>query len=176
MLNANYIKKRLEKYYNVVFVGEKGFVAHELIIDLRPFKVTAEVTEDDVAKRLIDFGFHSPTMSFPIPGTLMIEPTESEDIGELDRFCDALIKIREEIHEIESGQANKANNVLKNAPHSLHDVISGNWDRPYTRQKAAFPLPWIEPRGKFWPTVSRVDNVWGDRHPVVVLPDIDFYF
>lgn len=175
ILNANYIKKRLEKYFSIVYTGEQGMCAHEMLIDLRPFKVTAGVTEEDVAKRLMDYGFHSPTMSFPIAGTLMIEPTESEDKGECDRLCDALIKIREEIHEIETGSADKINNVLKNAPHSLDDVISIAWEKPYSREKAAYPLPWVRVRGKFWPTVGRVDNVWGDKHPSTVLPDHDYH-
>ena len=150
-------------------------VAHELIIDLRPFKATADVSEDDVAKRLMDYGFHSPTMSFPIPGTLMIEPTESEDKQELDRFCDSLIGIRQEIHEIESGEVDRTNNVLRNAPHSLKDIVNSSWNRPYTKEKGAFPLPWIHIRGKFWP-VSRIDNVWGDKHPATTLPDVDYHF
>ena len=175
IMNANYVRKRLEKYFNVVYVGHQGQVAHELLIDLRSFKQSAEVTEEDVAKRLMDFGFHAPTMSFPIPGTLMIEPTESEDKGELDRLCDALIKIREEIHEVESGAADKKVNVLKLAPHSLDDIAILSWERPYSREKAAFPLPWVKTRGKFWPTISRIDNAWGDKHPNTHLPDIDFH-
>ncbi|CAG9335473.1 unnamed protein product [Blepharisma stoltei] len=175
ILNANYIRKRLEKYYGIVYTGDQGMCAHEMLVDLRPFKVTANITEEDIAKRLMDYGFHAPTMSFPIHGTLMIEPTESEDKGELDRLIDALIKIREEIHEIETGSADKNNNVLKNAPHSLDEVISVNWDKPYSREKAGFPLPWVRTRGKFWPTVARVDNVWGDKHPSTVLPEIDFH-
>jgi glycine dehydrogenase len=175
ILNANYVRKRLEKYFNVVYVGHQGQVAHELLIDLRSFKQSSEVTEEDVAKRLMDFGFHAPTMSFPIPGTLMIEPTESEDKGELDRLCEALIKIREEIHEIESGAADRKVNVLKLAPHSLDDIALLNWDRPYSREKAAFPLPWIKIRGKFWPTISRIDNAWGDKHPNTLLPELDFH-
>lgn len=175
ILNANYIRKRLEKYFNIVYVGHQGQVAHELLIDLRSFKQSAEVTEEDVAKRLMDFGFHAPTMSFPIPGTLMIEPTESEDKGELDRLCDSLIKIREEIHEIESGAADRKVNVLKLAPHSLEDIAVLNWDRPYNREKAAFPLPFVKTRGKYWPTISRIDNAWGDKHPNTVLPDLDFH-
>ena len=175
IMNANYVKKRLEKYFNVVYVGHQGQVAHELLIDLRPFKQSAEVTEEDVAKRLMDFGFHAPTMSFPIAGTLMIEPTESEDKGELDRLCDALIKIREEIHEIESGAADKKVNVLKLAPHSLDDIAIHSWDRPYSREKASFPLPWVKTRGKYWPTISRIDNAWGDKHPNTLLPDLDFH-
>lgn len=174
ILNANYIRRRLEKYFSVVYVGSQGQVAHELLIDLRPFKHSAEVTEEDVAKRLMDFGFHAPTMSFPIAGTLMIEPTESEDKGEIDRLCDSLIKIREEIHEIEVGTADKKNNVLKNSPHSLDEVVVLPWDRPYTREKAAFPLAWIKTRGKYWPTIGRIDNAWGDKHPNTLLPDIDF--
>lgn len=175
ILNANYVRKRLEKYFNVVYVGHQGQVAHELLIDLRGFKHSAEVTEEDVAKRLMDFGFHAPTMSFPIPGTLMIEPTESEDKGELDRLCDSLIKIREEIHEIESGAADKKNNVLKNAPHSLDEVLLLPWERPYTREKAAFPMSWVKTRGKFWPTIGRIDNAWGDKHPKTILPEMDFH-
>ena len=174
ILNANYIRKRLENHYNVVYVGNEGQVAHELLIDLRGFKHSAEITEEDVAKRLMDFGFHAPTMSFPIPGTLMIEPTESEDKGELDRLVEALIVIRNEISEIENGLADKKINVLKGAPHCLHEVVVLPWDKPYTREKAAYPLPWVKVRGKYWPTISRVDNAWGDKHPNTLLPDIDF--
>ena len=144
------------------------------MIDLRGFKHSAEITEEDVAKRLMDFGFHAPTMSFPIPGTLMIEPTESEDKGELDRLVEALIVIRNEISEIENGLADKKINVLKGAPHCLHEVVVLPWDKPYTREKAAYPLPWVKVRGKYWPTISRVDNAWGDKHPNTLLPDIDF--
>ena len=175
ILNANYIRARLGKHYKVVFVGEEGQVAHELIIDLHQFKETSGVTEEDVAKRLIDYGYHSPTMSFPIPGTLMIEPTESEDKAELDRFCEAMINIRQEIKEIEEGVADKKNNVLKNAPHSVKEVVEGEWNKPYSREKAAFPLPWVLQRGKFWPTVGRVDNVYGDKNPVCVLPESGNY-
>lgn len=162
ILNSNYLLTRLKKEFKVLFVGSKGRCAHEFIIDLRPFKKFG-VTEEDVAKRLMDYGFHSPTMSFPVPGTLMIEPTESEDQGELDRFCDALLEIKKEIDEIAGGKMDKANNPLKNAPHCLEHVTGNEWKHPYSREKAAFPLPYIKARGKFWPTVGRVNNLIGDK-------------
>lgn len=175
ILNANYIAARLKGSYNVVYTGTNGFCAHEIIIDIKPLKLTSGITEEDVAKRLMDFGFHSPTMSFPIPGTLMIEPTESEDKGELDRFCEAMLKIRQEISDIEEGRADKLNNPLKRAPHTMDVVMSSRWDRPYTREEAAFPLPWVSVRGKHWPAVSRVDNVWGDKNPQLHCPDSPLY-
>jgi glycine dehydrogenase len=175
ILNANYIAKRLSHAYEIVYTGQNDRVAHELILDLRPFKQSAGITEEDVVKRLIDFGFHGPTMSWPIPGTVMIEPTESEDKGELDRLCEAFLKIREEIAEIEGGRMSRTDNVLKNAPHTLGAIMGQDWTHPYTREQAVFPLPWIKIRGKFWPTVGRIDKVFGDKNPVCSCPDIQQY-
>ncbi|GEP96516.1 aminomethyl-transferring glycine dehydrogenase [Chitinophaga cymbidii] len=163
ILNANYMKARLENAYDILYTGVSGTCAHEFIVDLRPFKTSAGVEAEDVAKRLMDYGFHAPTMSFPVPGTIMIEPTESEDKAELDRFCDALLAIREEIRTIEEGKADKANNVLKQAPHTQAVVTADEWNRPYTRQQAAFPLEYVK-LNKFWPSVSRVNNTFGDRN------------
>jgi glycine dehydrogenase len=162
ILNANYIAHRLNPYYPVLYKGRHGFVAHECIVDLRQFK---SVTVEDVAKRLMDYGFHAPTISFPVPGTMMIEPTESEPKDELDRLCDALIAIHAEIEAVESGRVDKNNNLLKNAPHTAESVISDNWNRPYSREQAAYPAPWTR-QHKFWPSVGRIDNVWGDRNLV----------
>ncbi|PKU88019.1 glycine dehydrogenase (decarboxylating), mitochondrial [Dendrobium catenatum] len=168
ILNANYMAKRLENHYPILFRGVSGTVAHEFIVDLRGFKQTAGIEAEDVAKRLIDYGFHGPTMSWPVPGTLMIEPTESESKAELDRFCDALISIREEIREIENGKADINNNVLKGAPHPPSLLMGDTWTKPYSRDYAAFPASWL--RGaKFWPTTGRVDNVYGDRNLVCTL-------
>ena len=163
ILNANYIAKKLAPHYNTLYTGKNGFVAHECIVDVRPFKESAGITVDDIAKRLMDFGFHAPTMSWPVAGTLMIEPTESESQEELDRFISAMIQIRSEIAEIEKGQADKEDNVLKNAPHSYAHLLSENWKHPYSREKAAFPLPWVRER-KFWVSVGRVDNAYGDKN------------
>lgn len=163
ILNANYMKARLEPHYPILYSGANGTCAHEFIVDLRPFKKSAQIEAEDVAKRLMDYGFHAPTMSFPVAGTIMIEPTESEDKAELDRFCDALISIREEIRAIENGTADATNNLLKNAPHTQTEVMSDNWDRPYTREQAAFPLPYVT-LNKFWPSVARVNNTLGDRN------------
>jgi glycine dehydrogenase len=165
ILNANYIAERLAPHYQVVYRGKKGRVAHECIIDMRPFKMTAGIEVDDVAKRLMDYGFHAPTMSFPIPGTLMIEPTESESKGELDRFCDAMVLIREEIRAIEEGKSSREDNPLKNAPHTADAVVSSEWTHPYTREVAAFPASWTRTR-KFWPPVARLNNAFGDRNLV----------
>jgi glycine dehydrogenase len=162
ILNANYIARRLDPYFPALYKGRSGFVAHECIADLRQFK---SVTVEDVAKRLMDYGFHAPTISFPVPGTMMIEPTESESKEELDRFCDALIAIHGEIQEIESGQVDRQNNLLKNAPHTAASVVKEPWDRPYSRERAAFPAPWTREH-KYWPPVGRIDNVWGDRNLV----------
>jgi glycine dehydrogenase len=162
ILNANYVARRLDPYFPVLYKGRNGLVAHECIADLRPYK---SVTVEDVAKRLMDYGFHAPTISFPVPGTMMIEPTESESKEELDRFCDALIAIHGEILEIESGRADRHNNLLKNAPHTGIAVVQEPWDHPYSRERAAFPTPWTREH-KFWPAVGRIDNVWGDRNLV----------
>lgn len=164
ILNANYIKARLENHYPVLYQGTKGRVAHEMILDCRPFKADG-VEVEDIAKRLMDYGFHAPTMSFPVAGTVMVEPTESEPLCELDRFCDAMIAIRKEIEEVAAGAAHKEDNVLKNAPHTMHVVLSGDWTRSYSREKAVFPLDSIRDN-KFWPTVGRVDNAYGDRNLV----------
>ena len=174
ILNANYMAARLQEHYPVLYRGSKGRVAHEFILDLRPFKASAGVEAEDVAKRLMDFSFHAPTMSFPVPGTLMIEPTESESKAELDRFCDAMIAIREEIRAIEEGRMDRANNALKNAPHTAEDAMSSEWDRPYTREQAIFPAPWVKER-KFWPYVGRIDNVWGDRNLMCLCPPVESY-
>jgi len=174
ILNANYMRKRLEEHYPVRYVSKSGFVAHEFIIDAKPFKETSGVEVEDIAKRLMDYNFHAPTMSWPVPGTLMIEPTESESKDELDRFCDALIAIRNEIREIEQGHQPRENNVLKNAPHTSSVLIADKWDRPYSREKAAFPLPWVRDN-KYWPTVGRVDNVYGDRHIMCACPSPSEY-
>ena len=157
ILNANYMRARLEKTYDILYTNHNGNCAHEFIVDLRPFKKSAEVEAEDIAKRLIDYGFHAPTMSFPVPGTIMIEPTESEDKAELDRFCDALLSIREEISSIEEGTMDKKDNPLKNAPHTQLVVCSSEWNHPYSREQAAFPLPYVH-ENKFWPSVARVNN------------------
>ena len=163
ILNANYVAKRLSPHYPVLFRGRGGLVAHECILDLRNLKTTADVAVEDVAKRLMDYGFHAPTVSFPVSGTLMVEPTESESKAELDRFCEAMILIREEIRELEAGKADRADNLLKNAPHTAEVLCADRWERPYSRERAAYPAPWS--RGhKFWPAVGRVDNAYGDRN------------
>lgn len=163
ILNANYMKARLQNDYDILYSGTNGTCAHEFIVDLRPLKKTSEIEAEDVAKRLMDYGFHAPTMSFPVAGTIMIEPTESEDKAELDRFCDAMLAIRKEIASIENGTADKKNNQLKNAPHTQATVISSSWDKPYTREEAAYPLPYVA-HNKFWPTVARINNTHGDRN------------
>ncbi|MCH8872285.1 aminomethyl-transferring glycine dehydrogenase [candidate division KSB1 bacterium] len=173
ILNANYIKSRLQKAFPVLYTDEKGRIAHEMIFDLRPFKM-AGVDAEDVAKRLMDYGFHAPTIAFPVPGTMMIEPTESEAKEELDRFCDAVLAICQEIKEIEEGKVNPENNVLKNAPHTAAEVTADTWEHPYSREKAAFPLPYIK-ENKFWPPVGRIDNVYGDRNLVCACPPIEAY-
>ena len=173
ILNANYIKSRLEKHYNVLYSRANGRVAHEMIFDLRAFKAKG-VEEGDVAKRLMDYGFHAPTVSFPVPGTLMIEPTESEPKAELDRFCDALIAIRQEIEEVVTGQADAKDNVLKHAPHTAAAVSADSWPHAYSREKAAYPLPWVR-ANKFWPSVARIDNPYGDRNLMCVCPPIEAY-
>ncbi|WNG28162.1 aminomethyl-transferring glycine dehydrogenase [Cystobacter fuscus] len=174
ILNANYIAERLQPHYPVLYRGKRGRVAHECIVDLRPLKKTSGVEVEDVAKRLMDYGFHAPTVSFPVSGTLMIEPTESESKAELDRLCDALIAIREEIREIEDGRMPRDNNVLKNAPHTARVITAPEWNRPYSREKAAFPAPWVKDH-KFWPAVGRLNNVLGDRKLVCSCPPIEDY-
>jgi glycine dehydrogenase len=162
ILNANYIKARLEKEYKILYAGSKGRCAHEMIVDCRDFKAyNIEVT--DIAKRLMDYGFHAPTVSFPVAGTLMIEPTESESKVELDRFCDAMLSIRAEIKEVEEGIADQSDNVLVNAPHTQSMVLEGRWERPYSREKAVWPAEYTK-EAKFWPTVGRIDSAYGDRN------------
>jgi len=172
ILNANYMAKRLEDHYPVVYRGRQGRVAHEFIVDIRPFKDSAGIEVDDIAKRLMDYGFHAPTMSFPVAGTLMIEPTESEPKGELDRFCDAMIAIREEIRAIEEGRMDRADNPLKNAPHTVRAVTADEWTHPYSREQAAFPAAWVRAH-KFWPAVARIDNTYGDRNLVCACPPLE---
>jgi glycine dehydrogenase len=174
ILNANYIAKRLGEHYPVLYCGRNGRVAHELILDCRGFKKSAGIEAEDIAKRLMDYSFHAPTMSFPVPGTLMVEPTESESKAELDRFCEAMIAIRAEIAAIENGQMDRANNPLKNAPHTAAAIASTEWDRPYTREQAAYPVPYLRAH-KYWPPVARVDNAYGDRNLVCACPPPDAY-
>jgi glycine dehydrogenase len=173
ILNANYMAQRLSKHYAVVYTGRNGRVAHEFILDARPFKA-AGIEVEDIAKRLMDYGFHAPTMSFPVAGTLMIEPTESESKEELDRFCDAMIAIREEIRAVEEGRMDRADNPLKNAPHTSHVVTATEWAHPYTREQAAYPAPWLR-QHKFWPSVGRIDNAYGDRNFICTCPPMDAY-
>jgi glycine dehydrogenase len=174
ILNANYIAKRLDSHFPVLYKGAEGMVAHECILDFRPLKATSGVEVEDVAKRLMDYGFHAPTISFPVPGTVMIEPTESEAKAELDRFCDAMIAIREEIRAIESGKMDRKDNPLKNAPHTSAHVTRTEWTHPYTREMAAFPAPWVRD-GKFWPAVARIDAVYGERNLVCACPPMSEY-
>jgi len=169
ILNANYIQKRLSGAYDILYKGEQGRAAHELIIDCRPFKMY-QIEAVDIAKRLMDYGFHAPTVSFPVAGTLMIEPTESENLAEIDRFCDAMISIRMEI-----ASENEADHLmLKNAPHTMEMITANQWDFPYTRQKAAFPLPFVK-ENKFWPSVRRVDEAYGDRNLICSCAPIQSY-
>ena len=174
ILNANYVAARLEAYYPVLYKGLNGRIAHECIIDPRALKGSTGVEVEDIAKRLMDYGFHAPTVSFPVPGTLMIEPTESEDKAELDRFCDAMISIREEIADVAGGVLDKADNPLKNSPHTLDQVVSDSWSHGYSRERAAFPLPYVR-AAKFWPSVGRLNNVLGDRKLFCTCPDISEY-
>jgi glycine dehydrogenase len=173
ILSANYIAKRLEGAYAVLYTGKRGRVAHECIIDTRPLAERAGITVDDIAKRLIDCGFHPPTMSWPVPGTLMIEPTESETKAELDRFCDAMLGIAEEARAIAEGRMDRTNNPLKNAPHTVEDLV-GEWERPYSREAACYPAGAFRV-DKYWPPVNRVDNVYGDRNLVCSCPPTDAY-
>jgi len=174
ILNANYMKSRLEKYYKILYSGKNNTCAHEFIVDLRPFKTSAGIEAEDVAKRLMDYGFHAPTLSFPVPGTIMIEPTESEDKAELDRFCDALISICHEIENIEEGKSDKTDNALKNAPHTQHVICADEWKHTYSRESAAFPLAYT--RGnKFWPSIARVNNTYGDRNLICTCEPVSSY-
>jgi len=165
ILNANYMAKRLSEHFDILYTDANGYVAHEFIVDCRSFEKSSGIKIEDIAKRLMDYGFHAPTMSWPVPGTLMIEPTESESKDELDRFCDALISIREEIRAIEKGEMDRQDNPLCNAPHTMHAIGSDDWSHPYTREQAAWPKQWLRD-AKFWPTVGRIDNTYGDRHLV----------
>ncbi|HET55738.1 MAG TPA: glycine dehydrogenase (aminomethyl-transferring) [Ignavibacteria bacterium] len=174
ILNANYLKAKLSPYYKVLYSGRNNFVGHELIFDLREFKHSVNIEAEDVAKRLMDYSYHAPTVSFPVPGTFMVEPTESESKAELDRFVDAMISIRNEIREIEEGKSDKEDNVLKNSPHVAEDLISENWNHSYSREKAGFPLSWIK-ENKFWTSVGRVNNAYGDRNLVCTCPSIEEY-
>lgn len=174
ILNANYMKAKLQKYYKILYTGKGGTCAHEFIVDLRPFKNLLGIEAEDVAKRLMDYGFHAPTLSFPVAGTIMIEPTESESKNELDRFCDSLINIYKEIKEIESGNADAKDNVLKNAPHTLDTITSDEWKHSYSRSKAAFPLDYLK-KNKFWPSVSRVNNTYGDRNLICTCEPVSSY-
>jgi glycine dehydrogenase len=173
ILNANYMKARLEGAYQILYTGENGRCAHEMIVDMRPFKSLAGA--EDIAKRLMDYGFHAPTLSFPVAGTIMIEPTESESKAELDRFCDALLSIRKELDEIASGDYSHDDNVLHNAPHTVEETTADNWSHPYTREKAAFPLPYLRQGWKFWATVGRIDQAFGDRNLVCTCPPMEEY-
>jgi glycine dehydrogenase len=174
ILNANYIKARLKDHYKVLYTSEKGTVAHELIFDTREFKNTCKVEVIDIAKRLMDYGFHAPTVSFPVPGTMMVEPTESESKDELDRFCDALISIREEIKLIEDGVMDQNDNPLKNAPHTAYSVIRDEWSHTYSREIAAYPIDYLR-TNKFWPAVGRIDSAYGDRNLICSCPAIEEY-
>ena len=174
ILNANYMRARLEKAFDILYTNHNGDCAHEFIVDLRPFKKSAEIEAEDIAKRLMDYGFHAPTMSFPVPGTIMIEPTESEDKAELDRFCDALLGIRQEIRDIEEGKMDKKNNPLKNAPHTQSSVVNSEWNRPYTREQAVFPMYYVT-QNKFWPSVARVNNTYGDRNLICTCEPVESY-
>jgi glycine dehydrogenase len=174
ILSANYIAKELSTHYPVLYTGPGGLVAHECIIDIRQIEVDTGVTNEDIAKRLIDYGFHAPTMSFPVAGTLMIEPTESESKREVDRFITAMIEIRREIDEIASGAVAVEDSALRNAPHPAEDLLGKEWDRPYTREMAAYPVHSLR-AGKYWPPVSRVDNAYGDRNVVCDCPPMEAY-
>jgi glycine dehydrogenase len=174
ILNANYMRARLQGAYDILYLGHEGTCAHEFIVDLRPYKKSADIEAEDVAKRLMDYGFHAPTLSFPVAGTIMIEPTESEDRAELDRFCDAMLSIREEIRAVEEGRADRKSNLLKHAPHTQDVLLSEAWSRPYSREAAAFPLPYVR-EGKFWPSVSRINNTHGDRNLVCTCEPVASY-
>ncbi|KAB2837697.1 MAG: glycine dehydrogenase (aminomethyl-transferring), partial [Melioribacteraceae bacterium] len=174
ILNANYIKAKLQKHYKVLYSGKNGFVAHELIFDMREFKQSCGIEVEDIAKRLMDYGYHAPTVSFPVPGTLMVEPTESESKAELDQFIEAMLLIKEEMKAIEKGEFDKEDNPLKNAPHTAQDVICDEWNHNYSREKAEFPTAWTK-ANKFWPSVGRVNNAYGDRNLVCSCLPVEAY-
>ena len=174
ILNANYMAHKLQGYFPILYRGTQGYSAHEFILDLRPLKKESGISDEDVAKRLIDYGYHAPTMSFPVPGTLMIEPTESESKKELDRFCDAMITIKNEIDDVINGKMDAEDNPLKNAPHTAHAIASDEWDHPYSRQKAAYPAPYLK-NHKYWPSVGRIDNAYGDRNLICTCPPVEAY-
>ena len=174
ILNSNYIKARIEGDFQILYTGENDRTAHELIVDLRPFKPVG-ISAEDIAKRLIDYGFHAPTLSFPVPGTIMIEPTESESKAELDRFCEALIQIKSEIDEVARGEADAENNVLTNAPHTIEIMMDDKWNFPYSREKAVFPLDYLRREHKFWAPVGRVNNAFGDRNLICTCPPMESY-
>ena len=175
ILNANYMSLRLSADYETLHKGQNGLNAHEFILDVREFKKTAGVEAIDIAKRLMDYGFHAPTMSWPVSNTLMIEPTECESKEELDRFCDALISIRQEIRDIETGKMDKLNNPLKRSPHTLHQMVCTKWDRPYRMEQAAFPAPFVKPDSKIWPTVTRINDSYGDQNLQCACPPVESY-
>ena len=172
ILNANYVAHRLEDHYKILYKGQNGLVAHECIVDVRPFKDSANIEVEDIAKRLIDYGFHAPTMSWPVAGTLMIEPTESESKDEIDRFCDAMINIKKEIQDIENGDLDITDNMLKNAPHTAEEVSKDEWDHSYSRSRAAYPLEILKEK-KFWPPIGRVNNVYGDKNLMCSCPSME---
>ena len=174
ILNANYMAHRLKDHFPILYRGANGYSAHEFILDLRPLKRDHNISDEDVAKRLIDYGYHAPTMSFPVPGTLMIEPTESESKRELDQFCDAMISIRKEIQDIIDGNLDREDNPLTNAPHTAQVVTNDNWIHPYSRSQAAYPAKWLK-EFKYWPSVGRVDNAFGDRNLICTCPPIEDY-
>jgi glycine dehydrogenase len=174
ILNANYMKSRLASSFPILYSGKHGTVAHEMILDCRGFKKSTGVEVGDIAKRLMDYGYHAPTVSFPVAGTLMVEPTESESKAELDRFVDTMIAIRKEIEEIENGTSDKEDNVLVNSPHTSKMVVTDNWNHSYSREKAAFPLPYVA-EAKIWPPVGRVDNARGDRNLICTCPSTESY-
>ena len=174
ILNANYIANKLKDHYPILYKGSNGNVAHECIIDIRSIKSESGVTEEDIAKRLIDYGFHAPTMSWPVAGTIMIEPTESENLEEINKFCDAMLSIKDEIDKVDNGKFNKEDNPLKNAPHTYIELSADDWKHSYTRQQAAFPKKYLKDY-KYWAPVARVDNVYGDRNLVCSCPSMDEY-
>ena len=174
ILNANYISHKLKNHFPILYKGKNGNVAHECIIDIRKIKSETGITEEDIAKRLIDFGFHAPTMSWPVPGTMMIEPTESESLSEINRFCDSLIKIKEEIDKVKNGQFDKIDNPLKNAPHTHIELTANEWKHKYDRETAAYPSATLK-SFKYWPPVARVDNVYGDKNLFCSCPSMDNY-